>query len=262
MKFKKIFKLLKKSLFPLFRKDIKKINIDGEKIKYVHVDKGTPYTIVFENGLGTGMSFWDKTFLELSKEHSVFAYRRPLKEEMKITKKEWSEDVTYVTQNIKKVLDSCKVKAPYVLVGHSLGGLYIQLFAKEYPDIVKAMVFVDATYPDEFSDMEAMGVPRKLQKAWKYLSKNATVIGQELLLSPIQKEIPITILSALLKEDIKEHPEWEKMIKNMHKKQEAYLTLYPWAKQTWVDSGHLIHFEKPEVVTTAIKDILDTIALK
>ena len=258
MKLKNILQLLKKRLFPLFRKEIKTININGQKIKYVHVDKGTPYTIVFENGLGTGMSFWDKTFLELSYEHSVFAYSRPLKEEMKITKKEWSDDTTYVTQSIKKVLDGCNVQAPYVLVGHSLGGLYVQLFAKECPDMVKAMVLVDATYPDEFSDMEAMDVPPKLQKAWKYLSKNATNIGQGLLTSPITKETPITILSALLKEDIIEHPECEKMIGSMHKKQEEYLTLYPWAKQTWVDSGHNIHFEKPEVVIQAIKDVLNS----
>ncbi len=98
--------------------------------------------------------------------------------------------------------------------------------------MVKAMVLVDATYPDEFSDMEAMDVPPKLQKAWKYLSKNATNIGQGLLTSPITKEIPITILSAILKEDILENPEWEKMIGSMHKKQKTYLTLYSWAKQT------------------------------
>ena len=262
MKIKMILKLVKKHLFPLFRKKIKTTKIDGQKIKYIHIDKGTPYTIIFENGLGTGMSFWDKTFVELSCDHNVFAYSRTFQDDTKIMKKEWDKDAQCVTQDIKKVLDGCNVEAPYILVGHSLGGLYVQLFAKEYPDMVKAMVLVDATYPDEFSDMEAMDVPLKLQKSWKYLSKNATDIGQGLLASPMSKELPTIILSALLKEDVAEHPEWEKMIESMHKKQETYLTLYPWAKQTWVDSGHNIHFEKPEVVIGAIKDILDTISLK
>jgi len=256
VKLKKLFRIIKKYVFPLFKKEIKNIKINGQKIKYVHENKGTPYTIVFENGLGTGMAFWDSTFLELSREHSVFAYSRPFKEEMKITKKGWSGDAKSETLKLKMILEGCKICTPYVLVGHSLGGLYIQLFAKEYPDSIKGMVLVDAPTPDEFSDMEAMQVPLKLQKAWRYLSKNATDIGQTLLISPIVKEIPIEILSALAKEDIQEHPEWENMIVCMHKKQEEYLILYPWAKQNWVDSGHLIHFEKPEVVTKAIKQVI------
>ena len=256
MKLKQIIKILTKRIFPLFRKDIQKITIDNQKIKYVHFDKGTPYTIVFENGLGTGMAFWDNALLELAKEHSVFAYSRPLKEELKIMKEGWQGDAEDVTSNIKKVLDRCELKTPYILVGHSLGGLYVQLFAKAYPDSVKAMVLVDGTYPDEFSDMEAMKVPKKLQKAWKYLSTNTTALGEILLTSPIEKQIPIMILSALLKEDIEGHPEWKEMITCMHKKQEEYQTLYPWTKQVWVDSGHNIHFEKPEVVVDAVKRVM------
>ena len=257
MKLKQIIKILKKRLFPLFRKDIQKTTIDDQKIKYVHKDKGTPYTIVFENGLGTGMAFWDRAFLELSKEHSVFAYSRPLKEELKIMKEGWQGNAEDEINNIKKVLDKCEVKAPYILVGHSLGCLYVQLFAKAYPNSVKAMLLVDGTYPDEFADMEAMQVPPKLQKSWKYLSKNTSDIGQILLTSPITKQMPIMILSALLKEDIEGNTEWKEMITYMHKKQEAYLSLYPWAKQVWVDSGHNIHFEKPEVVVEAIQKMID-----
>jgi len=257
MKLKQIIKILTKRIFPLFRKDIQKITINNQKIKYIHFDKGTPYTIVFENGLGTGMAFWDNALLELAKEHSVFAYSRPLKEELKIMKEGWQSDAEDVISNIKKVLDRCKIKTPYILVGHSLGGLYVQLFAKAYPESVKAMVLVDGTYPDEFSDMEAMKVPPKLQKTWKYLSKNTTDIGQGLLTSPITKQVPIMILSALLKEDIEGNPEWNEMITCMHKKQENYLSLYPWAKQVWVDSGHNIHFEKPEMVVDTVRRVID-----
>ena len=256
MKLKQIIKILKKRLLPLFKKDIQKITIDDQKIKYVHIDKGTPYTIVFENGLGTGLSFWDSAFLELSKEHSVFAYSRPMKEELKIAKEGWQGNAEDVTNDIKKVLDKCEVKAPYVLVGHSLGGLYVQLFAKAYPNSVKAILLVDSTYPDEFADMEAMKVPPKLQKSWKYLSPNISYIGQGLLSFPITKQMPIMMLSALLNEDTEENPKWKEMIICVHKIQEEYLSLYPWAKQVWVDSGHNIHFEKPEVVIEAIREIV------
>jgi pimeloyl-ACP methyl ester carboxylesterase len=40
-------------------------------------------------------------------------------------------------------------KAPYILVGHSLGGLVVDTFAEGYPDETAGMVLVDATSPDD-----------------------------------------------------------------------------------------------------------------
>jgi pimeloyl-ACP methyl ester carboxylesterase len=39
-------------------------------------------------------------------------------------------------------------KAPYILVGHSIGGLVVRTFAEGYPDEASAMVLVDAPSPD------------------------------------------------------------------------------------------------------------------
>jgi pimeloyl-ACP methyl ester carboxylesterase len=41
------------------------------------------------------------------------------------------------------LLDEAKVRGPYVLVGHSLGGINAQVFAKRYPDLVAGLVLVD-----------------------------------------------------------------------------------------------------------------------
>ena len=59
MKLLEIAKIFTKWVFPLFRKEIQIVMVNGKKSKYVYIDKGTPYTIVFENGFGTPMSFWD-----------------------------------------------------------------------------------------------------------------------------------------------------------------------------------------------------------
>jgi pimeloyl-ACP methyl ester carboxylesterase len=45
---------------------------------------------------------------------------------------------------LNELLDSGGVPAPYILVGHSLGGLVVQLYARIYPDQVQGLVFVDA----------------------------------------------------------------------------------------------------------------------
>jgi pimeloyl-ACP methyl ester carboxylesterase len=46
------------------------------------------------------------------------------------------------------LLQKAGVKPPYILVGHSLGGIIARLFEKKYPDEVKGLVLVDATSED------------------------------------------------------------------------------------------------------------------
>ncbi|UMY65310.1 alpha/beta fold hydrolase [Flavobacterium sp. HJ-32-4] len=43
------------------------------------------------------------------------------------------------------MLQQLHLKAPYLLVGHSLGGPFIRLFASRYPQEVAGMVFIDPT---------------------------------------------------------------------------------------------------------------------
>ena len=46
-------------------------------------------------------------------------------------------------RELKTLLEKAGVEGPYVLVGHSLGGLNLQLFASHYPDVVAGIVLVD-----------------------------------------------------------------------------------------------------------------------
>jgi pimeloyl-ACP methyl ester carboxylesterase len=211
---------------------------------------------VFENGFGTGMSFWDEALLELSKTHSVFAYTRD--DDLKMMKMEKEANSELITNILYELLQKCEVKAPYILVGHSLGGIYAQHFIRRYPENVVGLVLVDATYPNEFVDVESLNIPSKLYKRTKMMFKNIDKIGKALLGLPITKEIPTLVISATNKEDIKENPEYEDMIMFMHEKQKEYLTLYPHAKQIFVDTGHMVMFEKPKVVVDGIREVINS----
>jgi pimeloyl-ACP methyl ester carboxylesterase len=49
-----------------------------------------------------------------------------------------------VVKDLHALLAAADVPGPYVLAGHSLGGLLLRLYAQTYPDEVRALVLVDA----------------------------------------------------------------------------------------------------------------------
>ena len=61
-----------------------------------------------------------------------------------------SKDATQVTGELHALLDKAGIEGPYVLVGHSLGGLYSRVYADRYPEDVAGMVLVQSMHPDQF----------------------------------------------------------------------------------------------------------------
>lgn len=66
----------------------------------------------------------------------------------------WSDDAqlprsaTEVTDELRAVLHATAGPAPYVLVGHSLGGAYVQRYAQRFPDEVAGVVLLDPAHED------------------------------------------------------------------------------------------------------------------
>jgi pimeloyl-ACP methyl ester carboxylesterase len=70
----------------------------------------------------------------------------------------WSEigpeprDAKQITGELHTLLSKADIEGPYVLVGHSFGGMYMQTYAARYPDEVAGVALVDSsTEPDQFS---------------------------------------------------------------------------------------------------------------
>src|SRR5690606_30400760 len=72
----------------------------------------------------------------------------------------WSEtadtapDAKSTATDLHTLLDRAGIPGPYVLAGHSFGGLYVLTFAARYPDDVAGMVLVDSTAPASTADQE------------------------------------------------------------------------------------------------------------
>ena len=81
----------------------------------------------------------------------------------------WSEpadtpqDGTQIATDLHTLLQRANVPGPYVLAGHSFGGLYVLTYAARYPDEVAGMVLVDSTEPGHRGRPgEGNGVRRQL----------------------------------------------------------------------------------------------------
>ena len=57
-------------------------------------------------------------------------------------------------ETLRKLLRQIGVKPPYVLVGHSFGGLHANLFARLHPGEVAGVVFLEATAPEDIGMMK------------------------------------------------------------------------------------------------------------
>ena len=119
------------------------IDVGGHRLHLHCTGSGSP-TVVLEAGVGNGMLAWSKVQSEVSHWMRVCSYDR--------AGYGWSElgaqprTIHQIVQELRVLLEKGGVEGPLVLVGHSLGGAYMQFFAMTYPDAVAGVILVDATH--------------------------------------------------------------------------------------------------------------------
>ena len=119
----------------------------------LHLDcrgEGGP-TVVLFNGLGEISASWAKVADPVGTSTRVCAYDR--------AGQAWSDDVDEpqdgiaAARDLRALLAAAGEEGPYVLVGHSIGGLYAMTYASAYPDDVAGMVLLDGTSPRQLTDV-------------------------------------------------------------------------------------------------------------
>ena len=85
---------------------------------------------------------------------------------------------------------------PFLLVGHSLGGLYVQAFARNHPDEVAGMVLVDASSPLEPPGVFVSRVPPKPGTIEAAEEAGVAPSVAALLAGPPLPPVPLVVLAA------------------------------------------------------------------
>ena len=128
----------------------------GSHHLHIHcTGRGSP-AVIFESGLGGTSLDWVKVQPAVSEVTRACSYDR--------AGYGWSESgplprhAARIAAELDKLLVYASVPPPYVLVGHSFGGLTIRLFAARRAQAVAGLVLVDATHEQQFQRMAAAGV--------------------------------------------------------------------------------------------------------
>lgn len=128
------------------------VDLQGRKIEIVDAGDG-PTTVVFEAGLGDDWKHWNRVASHVAEDTRVFAYSRPGYGD--------SDDATtprdpgQIVEELRELLASQDIPPPYILVGHSFGGTYMELFARAHPEEVAGLVLVDSRPGDFLAECES-----------------------------------------------------------------------------------------------------------
>jgi pimeloyl-ACP methyl ester carboxylesterase len=120
------------------------IDVGGHRLHLSCTGSGSP-TVVLEPGGGEMSSNLGWIAPAVARDTRVCVYDR--------AGRGWSEpadtaqDGTQIATDLHTLLQRGNVPGPYVLAGHSFGGLYVLTYAARYPDEVAGMVLVDSTAP-------------------------------------------------------------------------------------------------------------------
>lgn len=124
-----------------------------ETYRYRQAGSGRP-VVVFENGLGATLETWRAVQDDVSEFTETFSYNRagyggspPAV---------GTRDAATVVGELRALLAARGLEPPYLLVGHSLGGLYMQYYARNFPAEVNGLVLVDSTHWDQFERLQSV----------------------------------------------------------------------------------------------------------
>jgi pimeloyl-ACP methyl ester carboxylesterase len=97
--------------------------------------------VVIEMGAGQRVSAWNGTLPELAASHRTCVYERA-----GIGTSEpgpQPRTAQQVADDLQALVDAGAIPAPMVIVSHSLGGMFTELFAAEHADEIAGLVFLD-----------------------------------------------------------------------------------------------------------------------
>jgi pimeloyl-ACP methyl ester carboxylesterase len=124
----------------------KLIDIGGYRLHLYCTGEGSP-TVVLDYGLVGSYLEWYRVQPEITRFTRVCSYDRGGYGWSDPSPRPRTPDL--MAEELHTLLEKAGEKAPYVLVGHSMGGFDVLMYHDRYPEQVAGLVLLDATHPDD-----------------------------------------------------------------------------------------------------------------
>lgn len=99
--------------------------------------------LVFELGIGGSIYNWDAFIKKLEKDFTIILYHRAGYGRSEESEKQ--RNVNNIAEELNALLTDLAIQDPFVLIGHSFGGLCVQQYAKMFPERLKGVILIDST---------------------------------------------------------------------------------------------------------------------
>jgi pimeloyl-ACP methyl ester carboxylesterase len=253
------------------------VYLRGKKQYVVVEGKGAP-TIVFLSGKGRTHSDFRKVYEKLQETNRIFSYDRSGIGESELIRNDRTIDT--MAFELHALLVKEKIKAPYILVGHSMGGSIARCFVNMYPEMVSGMVFLDPAHEEEFkngmairSDSDKVVFKDQFETFLKVKGKtkghhaeskqcfdfdslgystNQKILKQTI----VPANIPITIILSTEADIDNDYIDKEIEFKNLYFNQ--WKIINPQTKIIKAPkTGYFIQMEEPKLVVNEINELID-----
>jgi pimeloyl-ACP methyl ester carboxylesterase len=244
-------------------------DVGGRRLFLRCTGHGSP-TVVFEGGL---TSDWYELQNQLSGFTRVCSYDHPNRPWSRSDPAPTPRTARDFVADLHTLLRVAHVPGPYVLAGHSNGGLFALLYASTYPRQVAGLVLIDAVHPATIKRRLAMLKPILSPEEWQAARLQMITLLPRLLdleqvdiwtserqtrtalrRSPI-RPMPLVVLAHGHPDPDTPFVELEEPFWRQLQRELAHLV--PGGRLVIAtESGHDIHHEQPELVLDAIRDVV------
>jgi len=236
--------------------------------RFHYIDQGTGApTVVMEAGLCQPISTWGDVAAEVAAFTRVFVYDRagvggssgisPQGVDQS-ARPQGPRTSHRIVKELRDLLRKAGAPAPYVLVGHSFGGLNVRLYASERPDEVAGIVLIDSSNEEEYIRYASLMPPGKKTKYTRVnRGSNCEFVNLDLSAAELREAaplppVPLTVITPVPKsanlETSQAHLDLQVDLVSRSAK-----SVHLFAER----SGHFIQRDRPDIVIKAIRDVVD-----
>ena len=253
-------------LAPAQAQQDRKIVVGECRLHVLEAGNGSP-AVVFESGLGEDVSTWADVQPKAASLTRTLSYDRAGIGQSDPTSR--PRTLIAMAADLHSLLHTAQIPAPYILVGHSLGGALAQVFAHVYPSEVAGLVLVDPEdrrLPDRLRSRmtteEWAARQKALDKAMPKLppavqAEMNAMMGSNRTADDVfpLPDVPVTLLTGTKKNpEFPGNPLEQDLKLELH---EQLLAKIPGSMHILApNSRHYIQNDSPQLVIDAIHDIV------